>query len=322
MPRLPQVLRGVLPPRPPFDDRRESSRQASNPIPSIGAGAVRRLLAITFLVGLAVLGTLGATAGSETVQLETSVSGKVEEIGTPGSPRFGGLIDQSHVRRLLRPGPARPSPESDPDSPPSGEELFSAHRRAPAWDLGRHARPLIHRSRSSPGWRRQLHPQSVRSAGRRPIHRSLRAARTSSSGRAIECTSTPRAGRRTRHQQTLCCSRPRDLSGGLFDPLIDPSGGGPKLGLKQNGQIDNFNDSRVVFDPYRKRFWAVATGFCRTNYGVDENGDGKADKCGFELLSPYGASFSHRTGRLGGREPHPRLVHLLVGRGSGLGERG
>ena len=77
-----------------------------------------------------------------------------------------------------------------------------------------------------------------------------------------------------------------NLSGGLFDPFIDPSAaGGPKLGLKQNGQIDNFNDSRVVFDPYRKRFWIVATGLCRTKYGVDVNGDGKVQKCAFENLS-------------------------------------
>ena len=68
----------------------------------------------------------------------------------------------------------------------------------------------------------------------------------------------------------------------MFQPLIDPNlPGGVKLGLKENGRVDNFNDLRVVFDPYRKRFWMVATGTCRKK--EDFNGDGEATKCVFEL---------------------------------------
>jgi hypothetical protein len=54
------------------------------------------------------------------------------------------------------------------------------------------------------------------------------------------------------------------------------------LGLAANGGIDNFNDLRVIFDPYRKRIWAAATGTCRT--AVDTNGDGTADaKCALAM---------------------------------------
>jgi hypothetical protein len=69
----------------------------------------------------------------------------------------------------------------------------------------------------------------------------------------------------------------KSLVPGLFQRLINGAGG-PKLGLTANGQIDNFSDLRVIFDPYRKRFWVAATGACRTQ--VDTDGDGAVDtKC-------------------------------------------
>jgi CARDB len=69
--------------------------------------------------------------------------------------------------------------------------------------------------------------------------------------------------------------------GTIFQPLID---GPSKLGLKANGAIDNFNDLRVIFDPYRKRFWIVATGFCRGPDTQDWDGDDDVEeKCGFAL---------------------------------------
>jgi hypothetical protein len=71
--------------------------------------------------------------------------------------------------------------------------------------------------------------------------------------------------------------------GGLFQRLINPTlDNGPRLGLPENGSIDNFSDLRVIFDPYRKRFWVAATGTCRTF--VDTDGDAKPDtKCAFTL---------------------------------------
>jgi hypothetical protein len=45
----------------------------------------------------------------------------------------------------------------------------------------------------------------------------------------------------------------------FFQPIIS----GANLGLPQNGNIDSFSDLRVNFDPYRKRFLAVATGAFR-----------------------------------------------------------
>ena len=283
---LRQLLRSVLPPRPPFDGRGEPSRRANNPTPRIGAGTVRRLLAITFLVGLAGLGTLGASAGSETVQLDTSAIGTVQEIGTPGSPHFGGQVDRSELRRLLRPGPARPSPEADPDSPPRGEELWSAYRRAPAWEL-RPTRLAADSPKAVVSWMATTGSPPKRAVGGTPSDPQIAASSThvvvGANDRMYFYTKGGTPYPSSANSLKLSTT---DLSGGLFDWLIDPSAaGGPKLGLKQNGQIDNFNDSRVVFDPYRKRFWIVATGFCRTNYGVDENRDGKVQKCGFEILS-------------------------------------
>lgn len=70
-----------------------------------------------------------------------------------------------------------------------------------------------------------------------------------------------------------------DATSAIFKPLIDS---GPKLGQKAKGWIDSFNDQRVIFDPYRKRFWIVTSGFCRSKKG-DLDGDGANEKCGFEL---------------------------------------
>jgi len=69
----------------------------------------------------------------------------------------------------------------------------------------------------------------------------------------------------------------------LFQPLIDKtSPNGARLGLPQNGLINNFNDLRVIFDPYRRRFWVTATGTCRGK--VDTDKDGKGDTtCAFAL---------------------------------------
>jgi hypothetical protein len=60
----------------------------------------------------------------------------------------------------------------------------------------------------------------------------------------------------------------------LFQPLID----GAQLAKDVNGHIDNFNDLRVIFDPYRHRFWTVATGAyrgsaCWKGPGCKKNGD-------------------------------------------------
>ena len=66
----------------------------------------------------------------------------------------------------------------------------------------------------------------------------------------------------------------------LFQPLIDPnSATGPRLKRPESGRIDNFNDSRTIFDPYRRRFLIVATGACRTKEQayVDGNANGKLD---------------------------------------------
>jgi hypothetical protein len=45
----------------------------------------------------------------------------------------------------------------------------------------------------------------------------------------------------------------------LLQPIINSG----NLGTQANGNIDSFSDLRVVFDPYRKRFWAIATGAFR-----------------------------------------------------------
>jgi hypothetical protein len=60
----------------------------------------------------------------------------------------------------------------------------------------------------------------------------------------------------------------------LFQPLIDAA----QLAKNENGHIDNFNDLRVIFDPYRHRFWTVATGAYRSSAcwkgpGCKKNGD-------------------------------------------------
>lgn len=55
---------------------------------------------------------------------------------------------------------------------------------------------------------------------------------------------------------TYLCGKAKNF----FQPIIDNG----NLSIPSNGQIDSFSDLRVIFDPYRKRFWAIATGACRT----------------------------------------------------------
>jgi hypothetical protein len=46
----------------------------------------------------------------------------------------------------------------------------------------------------------------------------------------------------------------------LFQPIINSG----NLSALENGKIDSFSDLRLIFDPYRKRFWAIATGAYRS----------------------------------------------------------
>ncbi len=63
----------------------------------------------------------------------------------------------------------------------------------------------------------------------------------------------------------------------FFQPIIDNG----NLSAAGNGKIDSFSDLRVIFDHYRMRFWAIATGACRS-LATDPN-TGKSVKCAFTL---------------------------------------
>lgn len=65
----------------------------------------------------------------------------------------------------------------------------------------------------------------------------------------------------------------------FFQPIINNG----NLGATNNGQIDSFSDLRVIFDPYRKRFWAIATGACRSLITYPPTG--QQVKCAFYPLS-------------------------------------
>src|SRR5262249_45180189 len=59
----------------------------------------------------------------------------------------------------------------------------------------------------------------------------------------------------------------------LFQPIISSA----NLGTQANGNIDSFSDLRVIFDPYRKRFWAIATGGFRSQVIDPTTGSCKKD---------------------------------------------
>jgi hypothetical protein len=201
-------------------------------------------------------------------------------IGAPGDAFFGGRLSAAEISRSLRVGPQRPGTES----PELEEPLRGLSLRSPSSAQTASAQSPL----PSASWQATTGGDPANKIKGTPAFSGGAPAdpQIAVSSKAVVVGANDRLYFYTKNgwpypsgKNSLVLSG----KGGLFQPLIDTTlASGPKLGLPEKGSIDNFNDLRVIFDPFRKRFWVAATGTCRSL--ADSNGDGIADaKCALTL---------------------------------------
>jgi hypothetical protein len=228
---------------------------------------------MTLLLAAAVVATTAASAARDAAGAPRA------RIGAPGDAEFGGNMSRAEVLRSLQVGPSRPAGE-----PPELGEPLRLHRvREP----NSTAAPSGSSPLPSASWQATTGGDPANKIKGTPaLGGTPSDPQIAVSSSHVVVGANDRLFFYTKNgwpypsgKNSLVLSG----KGGLFQPLIDVTlANGPKLGLTEKGQIDNFNDLRVIFDPFRKRFWVAATGTCRSK--VDTDGDGTADtKCALAL---------------------------------------
>ncbi len=239
-------------------DRRVST-EISGRIHGLSSGlvyATRMRFVVAALLVAASAAVVLVTTRSSSDAAEPAQAPSTQRIGKPFALHAGPAVTAARLKRLLK----RP-PKHQAGQPPEFDEGSSSVRRPAGVDLASSPKPV----NSWPA-----------GPGANPPDPQIAASSTDvvvgNNGVVLFFTKAGKPYPSGANSLILT---------NLFQPLIDKnSATGPKLGKPENGRINNFNDSKTIFDPYRRRFVIVATGTCRgqeTAY-VDKNANGLQDK--------------------------------------------
>jgi len=221
--------------------------------------------AAVVLVGAALAASAALVGATQSDAVRAAVP---RPIGAPGPAFAGPPVTAAELRRLLRAGPTTPSNVSPEFGEPGEEgEGDSAHREPAARSIAAAQTPRAVSTPISPA--PSVSWQAMTGQPNCPPGQPLVAATgqgtppdpqiaVSSTFVVVGVGTGLLLYKKDGTPYPSACNYVDETK--LFQPLIDAA----QLAKDANGHIDNFNDLRVIFDPYRKRFWTVATGAYRT----------------------------------------------------------